>query len=321
MLPFTPEERPTPLFDEFLAETFHSSQPGEAEQQICLVQEIAGGIMVGVMARYQKAVLLYDVYGRAGKGTMERIIRSLVPPELVTAISPFKWGQDYHVAMIAGKLLNTVGEMPEETPIPAAEFKTVLGGDQLTGRHPNYRPFTFMNEAAHLFMSNHLIATRDHSDAFYSRWLLVEFPNSLLRSGRPIDPSLPERIIAQELSGIAYWAMEGAARLLRQGRFSDSIVNDRLMAQWRSSSNSADEFVHEACEVANRDFTARRSDLYKGYCSWCVESRRKPFSKARFKDLILYNSAYGITLAEVNGYETFRGIRIKEGDDIDLTLP
>lgn len=321
MLSFTPEKQPTPQFDNFLAETFWSKQPQEAEQQIQLVQESAGAIMIGAMPRYQKALLWYDRYGRAGKGTLERIVRALIPPELVSAISPFKWAQDYHVAAIAGKRLNSVGEMPEETPIPAAEFKTVLGGDQLTGRHPHYRPFTFANEAAHLFMSNHLITTRDHSEAFYSRWLLVEFPNSLLRSGRPIDPSLPDRIIAEELPGIAYWALEGAARLLRQGHFSPSIVHDRLMVEWRRTSNSASEFVYEECQVGNRDFKVKRADLYKAYCDWCSETRRKACSKARFKELLLNNNSYGITLSEINGYDTFRGIRVKVFDPIDLTLP
>jgi len=46
---------------------------------------------------------------------------------------------------------------------------------ELTGRHLTGRPFSFRNEAAHLFMSNHLITTSDHSEPFYARWLLVEF--------------------------------------------------------------------------------------------------------------------------------------------------
>jgi putative DNA primase/helicase len=205
-----------------------------------------------------------------------------------------------------------VGELPDENAIPAADFKTVMGGDLLNGRHPSYRPFSFKNEAAHVFMSNHLINTRDHSDAFFSRWLLVEFPNSRLRSGLPIDPGLADRIIVEELPGIAQWALDGAVRLLDQGGFSRSVVHERLMQQWRRSSNSVEEFVHDDCEVGEPQFLTRRSRLYVAYGEWCKETGRKPFAKGRFKDLLLHNARLGITLSEVNGYETFRGIKLTD---------
>lgn len=319
-LPFTPKSQGIPLFDAFLRETFQASdRPGEEQQQINLVQEIAGAIMIGIMARFQKAVLFYDPYGRAGKGTLERVLRCLVPDSLVTAVSPFKWGQDYHLAALAGSRLNVVGELPDETAIPASDFKTVTGGDPLTGRHPNYRPFTFKNEAGHLFMSNHLINTRDHSDAFFSRWILVEFPNSRLRSGLPIDPDLADRIIREELPGIAFWALEGAARVLSQGGFSASTVHDRLMAQWRRRSNSVEEFLHDCCDVGSTAYKVRRSELYKAYASWCSETGRKAFAKSRFKDLMLHNAGGCFTLSELNGHETFRGVQLKDVDDVDLT--
>ena len=87
--------------------------------------------------------------------------------------------------------------------------------------------------------------TRDQSDAFFSRWLLVEFPNSRLRSGLPLDIGLAERILASELPGIAYWAMQGGLRLLQNGKFSDSMAGDRLMAKWRQSTNSLEEYISE----------------------------------------------------------------------------
>ncbi|MBX7123867.1 MAG: hypothetical protein K1X42_17210 [Opitutaceae bacterium] len=313
MLSFTPAPQPTPLFDAFLHETFGSQTVGEEEQQIVLVQEIAGAILLGLMPRHQKAVLFYDPFGRAGKGTLVRILCALVPKSFVTAITPFRWNHDYHVATLAGARLNVVGELPENEAIPAASFKSVIGGDLITGRHPTHRPITFTNEAAHLFMSNHLITTKDHSEAFYSRWLIVGFPNSRLRSGQPIDPDLAERIASNELPGIAHWALEGARRLLANGGFSRSPVHERLMAKWRRSASSLDEFVYECCELSP-DAQMRRSDFYVAYTNWCNESGRKPFSKARVKELLEHNAGMGVRLAEINGYEVFRGLQLKPID-------
>ncbi|KHF25252.1 DNA primase family protein [Solemya velum gill symbiont] len=309
---FTPTEIPTPQFDEFLDETFQSDVPNEKDQQITLLQEVVGALMLGIAHRYQKAIIFYDPFGRAGKGTLERCIRELVPKEYVTAISPFNWGKEYYLASLAGSRLNVVGELTEQDSIPSAAFKTVTGGDLLTGRHPNHRTITFKNEAGHLFMSNHLINTRDHSEAFYTRWLIIEFPNSRLRSGLPIDPSLADNIIKSEMPGIAHWALQGAMRLLDRQAYSGSIAHDRLMAKWRHTANSLEEFIHEECELGDMSLYVKRSDLYSDYSDWCKENGRKPFAKGKVRELLEHNIGLGITHSTLNGYEVFRGVRMKE---------
>lgn len=310
MLDFTPAQMPIPLFEKFLHETFESSNEGEEVQQIVLVQEMAGAAMLGILYKYQFAILFFEPFGRAGKGTLEKILRGLVPSDFISAISPFKWDQDYHLITLAGKRLNVVGELPEQQAIPSSAFKSVLGCDLVTGRHPTHRPVTFSNEAAHLFMSNHLITTKDQSEAFFARWKIIEFPNSRLRSGLPLDKNLAERIIDNELPGIAYWALEGAMRLLKNGSFSASAAHDRLMAKWRRTTNTLEEFIYEACELAEGN-TYRRSDFYSDYTEWCSENGRKPFSKGRVKELLEHNIGMGIRLVELHGYETFRGVQKK----------
>ena len=308
-LSVTPTKQETPLFNAFLHETFASQTEGEETEQVYLMQEIAGAVMLGLMHIYQKVVLFYDSFGRAGKGTLERVLRQLVPPTFVTAVSPFSWNQEYHVATLAGARLNVVGELPDNQSIPAAEFKTIIGGDLITGRHPTKQPFSFKSVATHLFMSNHMINSRDQSEAFFTRWLIVEFPNSRLRLGLAIDPNVAGRIIEKEVPGIAYWALEGAARLLRNRAFSKSQAHERLMLKWRRSNSSLEEFIHECCELSSGQ-NIRRSELYSAYKMWCIESGRKAFSKSSVKDLMEHNVGLGITWAKLDGYEIFRGLRM-----------
>lgn len=316
MINVTPEETPTPLFDAFMHETFQSSTPDEESQQIALVQEITGATMTGIAHKYQKATMDYDPFGRAGKGTLVNIQTELVPPAFRSAVSPFKWDGEYYLANLAGSRLNVVGELPDDKPIPAAAFKTVLGGDLLTGRHPTHRPITFKNQAAHLFMSNHLINTTDHSEAFFARWNIVEFPNSRTVSGLPLDPDLAERIIETELPGIAFWALQGAARLIANGAYSKSSAHDRLMTQWRRRTNSLDEFIFECCDLGD-EFSSNRAKFYQVYTAWCKDSGRKPFAKSKVKDLLAHNIVHGIKHSTLDGYEVFRGVRIKEGVSVD----
>ena len=241
-----------------------------------------------------------------------------MPVIFVAAVSPFAWNREYYVVALLGARLNVVGELPDNESIPAAMFKSVIGGDLITGRNPTHRPLSFTNEAAHLFMSNHMINSRDQSEAFFSRWLLVEFPNSRLRSGLPQDPGLAERIVAAEMPGIAHWALAGAIRLLNKGAFSKSSVHDRLMARWRRANSSLDEFIHECCVLGSKAddaFNFRRADLYREYVSWCQESGRKPFAKSKVKELLEHNLGLGIEWAKLDGYEIFRGVRLKMPSD------
>jgi putative DNA primase/helicase len=138
----------------------------------------------------------------------------------------------------------------------------------------------------------------------------VEFPNSRLRSGLPIDPDLAEPIINEELPGIAFWALEGAMRLLTNGEFSKSIVHERLMKKWRYRTNSLEEFIHECCDLDSNEHV-RRSDFYHDYKEWSNDNGRKPFAKGKVKELLASNVKLGITHTKLKGYEIFRGIRMK----------
>jgi P4 family phage/plasmid primase-like protien len=310
---FEVRQQETPLFDGFLDETFRSEDPQEAQQQKRLVQEIAGAIMLGIMHKYQKAVLFFDPYGRAGKGTLESILRHLVPASFVAAVSPFNWNKEYYLMSLAGARLNVVGELADDQPLPGAQFKSVIGLDPQTGRNPAGRPVVFTCEAAHVFMSNHLINTRDHSEAFFERWLIVEFPNSRLKFGLPIDPDIASRIVQDELPGIAHWALEGAQRLLSQGRFSGSKAHDRLMAKWRRTSSSLEEFINECCVLGDK-LKIKRKDFYEQYRRWCKANGRIPFASPKLKEMLASNVKLGVRCVEIKGYETFKGVGPKESE-------
>ena len=133
----------------------------------------------------------------------------------------------------------------------------------------------------------------------------------------PIDTGLAERIIKNELPGIAYWAMEGAMRLLANGKFSESIVHDRLMAKWRHSTNSLEEFIHDCCEFSSDEYIFR-AEFYRKYKEWCDENGRRPFAKGKVLDMIARSIGMGITHTKLDGNEIFRGIKMKKGSSGSL---
>lgn len=308
---------PMPDFTRFLHDAFDGNAE---EEQTKLLQEVVGATVLGIFANYEK-VLLMKGPGRAGKGTMLKIIESLIPVEARSAVSPFKWDSEYYLANLAGKRLNVVGELPDDEAIPAAAFKTVTGRDTLTGRHPTHRPFNFRNQAAHIFNGNHFIFTKDHSEAFYTRWLLMEFKNSRIGRENEQETDLAQRIIDNERPAILAWALQGAKRLVDRGHFETTTVQLKLMAQWQRRSSTLMEFLFDT-DVCTRGqgvkFVTARAFFYKTYSEWCRGSNRKPMGKQRLYDEIESPTIAGLGIrfgSMGNGSDAVRGIYIRAADD------
>ena len=302
-----------PMFKSFLKQTFEGD---ENDEQIDLLQEVVGSIILGTMAKFEK-VVLFKGPGRSGKGTMMKIIESMLPAEVCSAVSPFRWNSEYYLANLAGKRLNLVGELPDDEPIPAADFKTVTGRDKLEGRHPSHRPFSFRNEAAHVFNTNHFVYTKDHSEAFYGRWILLSFKNSRVSMEDGVQTDLAQRIIDAELPAIMAWALKGAKRLEDRGHFVMTSVHKAMMAQWRHRTNTLIEFLldKEVCALGPQStFITRRSSFYEAYVAWCGSSNRRPMGKMKLYDEL---DGHGIQQlgvrqgSDTNSNDVVRGLRLK----------
>ena len=312
--PVRPVVGPMPLFEKFLDDVF-KGDPNDEQRE--LLQEVVGSVILGTMARYEKVVLLKGP-GRSGKGTIMKIIEALVPREVRSAVSPFRWDEEYYLATLAGKRLNLVGELPEDDHIPAANFKSVVGRDLLLGRHPSGKPFQFRNEAAHIFNTNHFVYTKDHTEAFFTRWVLLEFRNSLIGKDTEIVTNLADQIISKELAAVMAWALQGAKRLEDRGHFRTTLVGQAMMDKWRHRTNTLIEFLldTDACVLSSsRDWQTRRADFYADYVEWCRSSNRRPIGKHKLYDEIAENATIknlGISFKHGKDGTIFvRGVRMK----------
>lgn len=303
------KSQPAPQLERFLASAFGG--PG-GEDELRRFQEAAGGVLTRGIPSLQKALLLYGP-AASSKSTAASLIVGLLPPESVCATSPHHWDREYYVAHLAGKVLNVVGELSDTSPLPAAAFKSVLGQDRLQGRHPNHRPIEFVNSAAHLFVSNHLPRTEDRSDGFFRRWEIIHFPNQIARED--MVPDLAGQILRTELAALLAFAIEGAERLARNGRFTPSAAHDRLMLKWRLSASSVLEFLHDehACQLEPKAAIAQ-ADLFAAYRKWAEAAGRRAIGRNTFYDeLDQSGGVAGVRRVRNNGVDIVRGVQILGG--------
>lgn len=311
-LDFVPEyEADAPLFDGVLATAFDGDH---AEAQTDLWWQAVGAALFGLMPRLQVVLLLLG-RERSGKSLLQRILERAFPAAAVGAVSPASWGHEYHVATLAGKRLNVVGELSDDAPIPAASFKNVTGQNLVAGRHPTHRPFSFRCQAAHVFASNVLPPTTDRSEAFYRRWRVLRFANTV--PAERVDPDLFDKIIAHEMPGVLAQAFLGAQRVARAGRVRTTPAHDAVLAKWRLAANPLQQFLadDEWIELDPGYRLHASADVYTAYRAWSAAAGfRNPFGRNHFLELLDATGATrGVFIKRIDDKTVVVGLRLLQG--------
>lgn len=301
-LPFAPDfDAEAMLVDGVLAQAFAGDHDAE---QTALWWEAVGAAVFGLMPKLQLVLLLLG-RERSGKSLLQRLLERAFPVEAVGAVSPASWGHEYHVAALAGKRLNVVGELDDSQALPAGAFKNVTGQNLINGRHPTHRPFSFRCGAAHVFASNVLPPTTDRSDAFYRRWRVLRFANTVPPDR--VDPDLFDKIVANEMPALLAQAFLGAERVAAAGTIRTTPAHDAVLAKWRAAANPVLQFLldTDAVELDPQATEHSTAEVFRAYRRWAAEAGfRHAFGRNHFLELL---EATGAT----------RGVAIRRVDRTD----
>lgn len=213
------------------------------DDKVAALQEAIAATMFGDAPRYQRAILLYG-RGGTGKSQVLEILRAMMPENAVAALGPHQWSERFALTSLVGKVLNVCGELPEETLIEGARLKGIVCGEQQQTEYKGQDMFEFTPIAAHWFASNHLPRSRDSSDGFTRRWLILEFTRKIPVEDRVT--SYHEVIIAEEREAIAAWAVEGMKRVRERKEYTLPASHVRLENQVLRSNNSVAAFLQSS---------------------------------------------------------------------------
>lgn len=203
-----------PKFFNYLYKSWgHAEDSGD---KIRALREAMAVTLFGVATTFQRAFLLYGP-GGTGKSVLLDIIEGLVPPEAQCAVAPDKWKARFAPAQLIGKLLNRAGELSNTQNIPGETFKQLITGEAMDAEFP-YRGFVpFRSKAAQWFAGNCLPKTKDVSNGFNRRWLILGFDKLVTKEDKVLEYG---KIIARdEMEAIVSWVVEVFPDLLRAGDY------------------------------------------------------------------------------------------------------
>lgn len=260
-LPFNYHKDSTaPTFSKYLNRVL----PDIACQQI--LAEYIGYVFTSDF-KQQKFMLLYGS-GSNGKSVFFEIIRALLGTENVTSYSLRNLGDENCRALISNKLLNYSSEI--DANINKETFKQLCSGEPLQARLKYKDSFMMDKYAKLLFNCNELPKDVEFSNAYFRRFLIIPFTQTIGEAEQ--DKELANKIIANELSGVFNWVLEGLERLDRQGKFTESDLVNETLNEFKQESDSVYHFTNSLGYTKAVECKIPLTPLYREYDQYCRDN-------------------------------------------------
>lgn len=212
-----------PVFEKFLSEVLPERQ----------VQDVIAEYIAWLFTpslKLEKVMLLYGK-GCNGKSVLVEIIENLIGQENVSHESLSDLADNANArANIIGKRLNTCTDIGTAIENPDV-LKRLASGESISVKKLYQDVATVDDYAKNIFCCNELPKSKDMSDGFVRRLLIIPFDRQIPKDR--VDPTLASRIISNELPGIMNWVIDGYQRLARQQAFTDSPCIQRMTEEYR----------------------------------------------------------------------------------------
>jgi len=302
-----------PNFLKFLGEVL----PPEAHPTI---QELFGYTLY--RSSYARRAFMFVGQGNNGKSLLLDILTRWIGEANVSnkSLQDLEYNR-FSVARLLGKHLNISADLPQ-TPLGKSEvFRALTGGDFLEAERKHRDSFSFQPYCKLVFSTNKLPPVRDDEvDAFFKRWIIVEFPYQF-----EDDPAKRKQILdscttEEEKSGILNWALEGLRRLLQTGKFTaDEGDSAKIRDRWMRETNPAYDFLTTHVE---RDPTGAimKKNLWTRYLTWREEQGLPTIERQNeFSQLVqaLFRAESKRVRIQGELHHVWVGIRWKEQDRQD----
>lgn len=260
-----------PMFQRVLDEAL----PLDAQM---VLQEYIGSIFLSRF-NLQKALFMYGS-GANSKSLILNVISAALGRENVVEHSIESLCEDGSrtIADLEGKLLNICSEMSRKFNLE--NFKKLIVKETMTARRLYGEPYPINNYASLLFSCNELPRSIEHTPAYFRRLLIVSFLKTIPEEKQ--DRTLGDRIIANELSGVLNWIIQGLERLLKQGQLTKSEFVEKALNEYKIDIDSVASFIDDNNWEKSATDNMSLQNLFEGYMTYCKDTNVHACSRKTF---------------------------------------
>ncbi len=275
-----------PTWLQFLADTFADKGP-DAVGFIDTLQEWFGAALVTEKARPFKMGLIAHGPSRTGKTQIAIVARGLLGAKNVSNASVRQIEGRFGLEPFLGKRGWIADDaIGEGEYLDADRYKKIVTGEgesvECKGGKNVETAFGFPV----MLTANSLPRVRDQSSAVYNRSLIV--PCTCERPETAPEPvgynSIAEKIVAEDIDGILWWAIEGWKRLKLRGFYDPPRAMTEARRGFEADNNPVGSW-REECVDFDPSFKVSRPDLLASMNGWWSQeygADQKPWSGRGF---------------------------------------
>lgn len=240
------------------------------KEDILIAQEIAGYCLLKDYPIHK--AFMFVGGGANGKSTLIKLLKSFIGQENCASVPLQHLEMDkFALSSLFGKLANLFADLPARALKETSIFKMLTGEDFIPAEKKFKDKFFFTNYAKQIFSCNQVPRSPDDSDAFFRRWVILNFPNQFLNNNA--DKNLIQKLTTpEELSGFLNFAIEGYKRLIEEGDFSNTKSVERVREDYIRMSDSVGAFIMDCITISSDDYEIKKS-LYVAYADYCRKNK------------------------------------------------
>ena len=241
------------------------------------LQEVIGSIFIKG-SKLEYATFLYGS-GANGKSVVMEVISGVLGRENVSFYSLEELMQEYYRAGIKDKLLN-FGSESNTRELKSDTFKKLASGEPIGARQKYGKAFEMVDYARLIFAVNQMkLKEIEYTEGFFRRFLIIPFDVTIPKEKR--DNKLHLKIL-QNPAGVLNWIIEGAKRVLINGKITISKKCEKAKRQFIKDIDSVLQFLDEM-NYKKSEYTKKHiKHIYPEYKEWSFESGIKPVGKREF---------------------------------------
>jgi putative DNA primase/helicase len=235
--------------------------------------------------RYNPFKLAFMLYGNTntGKTTFCNLFTEVMGKENVCNIELQALDEDRHASIqLFGKHANLFDDLPSRAVKQTGVFKAITGNGTIQGQHKFKNRVGFRAYAKLIFATNQIPRPMDDSDAYYDRWVLLNFPNQF-KKNNPIEL---ESVLydEQEIEGLIKKIVELLPELLKNG-FTYPLDTEEKRRLYLKLSDPAGTFLGELTEFEANKATPK-DELYAEFMEYCKKHKQGVISEKSFSRII-----------------------------------
>ena len=300
----------------------HLSNVLSSDEDVRVMLEIFGFSLLKEY-RIEKAFMFVG-NGRNGKSKTIELLKRFLGAENCSSL-PLKSlsEESFSLSELFGRMANLAADLSKTDLKETGTIKNLIGRDTIQAKRKFLTDLNFVNYAKLCFAANDLPRIYDTTDGFWTKWVLLDFPNKFVtqevynvstEDERKILKIKDDNIIEKlsnpiELSGLLNYALDGLDRLLEQKDFSYSKSISDVKDMWIRKSDSFTAFCYDHLEEDSVGKITKRN-LRKVYHKY-IKKHIVPGCSDKAINITLSNM-FGVTEFQNSNYErTWEGIKFK----------